>query len=69
MTGNFACSSPGYGICFRTRAIPPGTFLRGTTDDEPRRENVPDQFGMWEQPRRLVTIREAFEIGRYPGPP
>ena len=46
--------------------IEPGRFLRGTTDEELRRENVPAEFRNWEQPREEVTIRLGFEVGKYP---
>lgn len=46
--------------------IEPGSFMRGTTNEELERENVPAQYRGWEQPRDEVTIGKAFELAKFP---
>ncbi|MGD0104539.1 MAG: SUMF1/EgtB/PvdO family nonheme iron enzyme [Rhodopila sp.] len=51
---------------FEMVRIEPGSFFRGTTSEELQREKVPAEFQSWEQPREEVTIRQAFQLGKYP---
>ena len=46
--------------------IPDGQYMRGAEPAEQEREGVPEQYRGWEQPRRLVTIRQPFLLGRTP---
>ena len=46
--------------------ISPGRYLRGTDTAELERENVPEDFGKWEQPQQTVTIRQGFGLAAHP---
>jgi formylglycine-generating enzyme required for sulfatase activity len=50
--------------CLAMVAIPPGSFMMGSTDAETVAENEPAQFAAWEKPRHRVTIAYLFALGR-----
>jgi formylglycine-generating enzyme required for sulfatase activity len=46
--------------------IPPGRFMRGVPDEEEEHEQLPKALRGQAKPRREVTFRQGFWLGRYP---
>jgi formylglycine-generating enzyme required for sulfatase activity len=46
-------------------AIRPGSFIRGSTEAQARRENTPERDAANERPQGRVTIGYAFAIGKF----
>jgi formylglycine-generating enzyme required for sulfatase activity len=51
--------------CPEMVAIPPGSFVMGSTEEERRKFNVPALFDKMESPRHAVTITQPYAVGRF----